>query len=173
VTRRVAVAWVAGALLLLVGFLGFRALTREALSARVRPGAVETWLARGARSLAFSAELRARPNPLTSTPLALAEGRDHFADHCAFCHGNDGGGDTAINRGLFPPAPDLREGATRGLTDGELFAIIRNGIRWSGMSGWGGEDEENWKLVLFIRHLPELEPAELALMQEENGLGAP
>ena len=172
-TRRAAVAWLAVALLAVGGLFGLRNLTREAFSARTRPGALETWLARGARRLAFSAELRARPNPLTATPLALAEGRDHFADHCAFCHANDGGGDTAINRGLFPPAPDLRLAATRGLTDGELFAIIRNGIRWSGMPGWGGEDDENWKLVLFNRHLPELEPAELALMRELNGLGAP
>ncbi len=38
------------------------------------------------------------------------------------------------------------------------------------MPGWGGGDEENWKLVLFIRHLPQLTTQELALMQEVNGL---
>ena len=39
------------------------------------------------------------------------------------------------------------------------------------MPGWGGEDDENWKLVLFIRHLPELTAKELELMTEINGLG--
>jgi hypothetical protein len=38
------------------------------------------------------------------------------------------------------------------------------------MPGWGGENEENWKLVLFIRHLPELTPKETELMNEINGL---
>ena len=73
-----------------------------------------------------------------------------------------------INRGLYPPAPDLREPGTQGLTDGELFSIIKNGIRFTGMPGWGGEDEENWKLVLFIRHLPKLTAKEKELMREVN-----
>jgi hypothetical protein len=38
------------------------------------------------------------------------------------------------------------------------------------MPGWGGEDEENWKLVLFIRHLPELAEKELELMKDINDL---
>jgi len=57
------------------------------------------------------------------------------------------------------------------MTDGELFYIIKNGIRFTGMPGWGGEDEDNWKLVLFIRHLPQLSGQELELMKEVNGQG--
>ena len=114
--------------------------------------------------------VRDRPNPLRATPLALAEARDHFADHCAFCHADDGSGKTPVNEGLYPPAPDLREAWTQGLTDGELFSIIENGIRFTGMPGWGGEGEENWKLVLFIRHLPKITPEELKLMGEVNAV---
>ena len=73
-----------------------------------------------------------------------------------------------INAGLYPPAPDLRESGGQSLSDGELFYIIKNGIRFTGMPGWGGEDEENWKLVLFIRHLPQITPKELELMKEIN-----
>src|SRR5262249_47850454 len=69
-----------------------------------------------------------------------------------------------------PPAPDLRQEETQRLSDGELMYIIKNGIRFTGMPGWGGEDEENWKLVLFIRHLPQLTAQEFALMTEVNGL---
>ena len=100
----------------------------------------------------------------------MAEARDHFADHCAQCHANDGSGQTQINAGLYPPAPDMREEGTQKLTDGELLYIIKNGIRFTGMPGWGGEGEENWKLVLFIRHLPDLTPSEIELMREINGL---
>ena len=64
----------------------------------------------------------------------------------------------------------MREPDTQQLTDGELFYIIKNGIRFTGMPGWGGEDEENWKLVLFIRHLPKLSPKEIELMKEINHL---
>ena len=74
------------------------------------------------------------------------------------------------NEGLYPPAPDLRDEWTQGLSDGELFAVIKNGVRFTGMPGWGGEDEDNWKLVVFIRHLPELSPEERRLMVELNDL---
>jgi len=61
-----------------------------------------------------------------------------------------------INEGLYPPAPDLGAKPTQALADGELLNIIKNGIRFTGMPGWGGTDDENWSLVLFIRHLPKL-----------------
>jgi mono/diheme cytochrome c family protein len=145
-------------------------VTAHGFSAREKPNKVEAFLARNARKLATPPEAKALQNPLSPTPLTIAEARDHFADHCAVCHANTGSGDSMINAGLYPPAPDMRKEETQQLSDGELFYIIKNGIRFTGMPGWGGEDEENWKLVLFIRHLPELTREELALMQEVNGL---
>lgn len=142
----------------------------EGFSARAKPSAIEGVLARRLRRLAMPRALAEQTNPLPPTPLAIAEGRDHFADHCAICHANDGSGRTAINEGLYPPAPDLRAAETQALSDGELLAIVRNGIRFTGMPGWGGTDEENWKLVLFIRRLPALSPQERSLMREVNGL---
>ena len=139
-------------------------------SAREKPSKVEVLLARHARRIASPPGAKELKNPLSPSDLAIAEARDHFADHCAICHANDGSGHTQINMGLYPPAPDLKEKDTQGLSDGELFYIIKNGIRFTGMPGWGGEDEENWKLVLFIRHLPGITPKELELMKEVNRL---
>lgn len=68
-----------------------------------------------------------------SSPDILREGMEHYADHCATCHANDGSGDTLYGRGLNPPPPDLRANATQSKTDGELYAIIQNGVRMSGM----------------------------------------
>lgn len=145
-------------------------VTAHGFSARDKPNAVETLLARNARKLATPPKAKALQNPVSPTPLSIAEARDHFADHCAMCHANTGSGDTMINSGLYPPAPDMRKAETQQLSDGELFYIIKNGIRFTGMPGWGGEDDENWKLVLFIRHLPDLTMKEIALMKEINGL---
>jgi len=145
-------------------------VTAHGFSARDKPNKVEAFLARNARKLATPPNATVLQNPLSSTPLTIAEARDHFADHCALCHANTGSGETMINAGLYPPAPDMRKEETQRLSDGELLYIIKNGIRFTGMPGWGGENEENWKLVLFIRHLPELTREELALMQEVNGL---
>ena len=150
--------------------LGYRYLTTHGFSAREKPSALEAFVTRRLRNLAMPASAKRVENPLSPTPLRIAEGRDHFADHCALCHANDGSGRTTINQGLYPPAPELRERDTQRLRDGELLYIIKNGIRFTGMPGWGGSDdeEENWKLVLFIRHLPELSDEELALMREVN-----
>lgn len=138
-------------------------------SAREKPSAIETYLARHARNLAFPPGADTLKNPLEPTPLAIAEGRDHFADHCYVCHANDGSGNTEMGVNMYPPAPDMRLNTTQSLSDGQLFYIIKNGVRFTGMPGWGGEDEDNWKLVLFIRHLPDLSPKELELMKEVNG----
>ena len=78
-----------------------------------------------------------------------------------------------MGQNLYPPSPDMRLGETQDLSDGELFYLIRDGVRFTGMPGWGGEDEENWKLVLFIRHLPDILPIELQFMDEINHLGTP
>ncbi len=83
--------------------------------------------------------VRARANPVPPTEAVLAEALEHWADHCATCHANDGSGDTEIGRGLYPRAPDMRAQETQALTDGELFSIIEHGIRLTGMPGWA-----NW-----------------------------
>jgi hypothetical protein len=62
--------------------------------------------------------------------------------------------------------------ASQGLSDGELFAVIENGVRLTGMPAWGRpgpeDDQETWELVHFIRHLPKLTAEELALMESLN-----
>src|SRR5258706_9652395 len=135
--------------------LGAVALYREAIahgfSAREKPWAIEAFAARHLRRLATGTDSAQLRNRYVASPKLLSDARDHFADHCALCHGVDGSGKTEIGKGLYPPAPDLRDPNTQELSDGELFATIRNGIRFTGMPGWGGEytDDEIWQLVLF------------------------
>ncbi len=168
--RRNVFAMASVAVCLVAGLWMYWFVTAHGFSAREKPSKLEAVLARHARRIASPPGARELRSLVSPAPLAIAEARDHFADHCAICHANDGSGRTQINAGLYPPAPDLKEADTQGLSDGELFYIIKNGIRFTGMPGWGGEDEENWKLVLFIRHLPKITAKELELMKEVNGL---
>ena len=141
-------------------------------SASEPPGALERWIARRARSAAMPADARARPNPLQNNPEVLAEARAHWADHCAACHANDGSGDTLLGKHTSPPAPDMRLPATQKLTDGELFYVIQNGIRLTAMPAWSSgsahDEQDSWKLVYFIRHLPQLTLAEKQEMEKLN-----
>ena len=141
-------------------------------SAREQPTAIEAFVARHLRRLAIPQGAREAMNPIPVTPEILADARAHFADHCAICHANDGSGKTDIGKSLYPKAPDMREPNTQSLSDGELFYIIRNGIRFTGMPAWGSgdpaEDRGSWELVHFIRHLPHLTQDELAEMRTLN-----
>jgi mono/diheme cytochrome c family protein len=147
-------------------------LVHRGVSARTEPTLVETAIARSVRHLATPASMRGARNPVPLTAAALADARAHWADHCATCHGNDGSGNTEIGRGLYPRAPDMRQAPTQNLTDGELFSIIRNGVRLTGMPAWGDaaghDDADNWKLVHFIRHLPKLSAQEITEMEKLN-----
>lgn len=147
-------------------------LTQHGFSARDHPAAIEVWIARRLRHLAVPAPQRTATNPVPSTPDLLSGARAHFADHCAICHANDGSGRTPIGRNVYPKAPDLRAPDTQTMSDGELFYVIHNGIRFTAMPAWGKgrpeEDVDSWKLVHFIRHLPHVTPEELEEMRALN-----
>jgi mono/diheme cytochrome c family protein len=142
-------------------------------SARDNPSWIETVVARTTRSLAVPAGAKRMRNPFPNTRENLAEARAHFADHCAICHANNGSGDTDIGRNLYPKAPDMRLPPTQHLTDGELYYIIHNGIRLTGMPAWGTaeKDEGSWEVVLFLRRLPQLTAAEEGEMEALNPKG--
>jgi mono/diheme cytochrome c family protein len=147
-------------------------IIRRGFGAREQPSAVEEFLAHTARSLATPAAMEDLRNPQPATPENLREGMEHFADHCAVCHANNGSGDTSFGRGMYPKPPDMRAGHTQNLTDGEIYSIIQNGIRLTGMPAFGQpgrtDDTGSWNLVLFIRHLPKLTPEEEREMQAMN-----
>ncbi len=142
-------------------------------SAREEPTMIEEFAARRLRSLATPRAAKDMPNPVAPSPEVLSEAMAHFADHCAICHDNDGSGNTAIGKGLYPKPPDMRKPETQNLTDGELFYIIHNGIRLTGMPSFGGEtppdeDMDSWKLVHLIRRLPKLTNEEIQQMKTMN-----
>jgi mono/diheme cytochrome c family protein len=150
----------------------FVSMMRSGISARVAPGGAEGLVARAARHLATPSRMRNARNPLVPSPQLLEDGRAHWADHCAVCHGNDGKGKSALGASMAPRTPDMTLPATQSLSDGELFSIIENGVRLTGMPAFGDgtarSATDSWKLVLFIRHLPQLSAAEIMEMEKLN-----
>ena len=153
------------------GAIGFVAM---GLSSRSEPPALEVVFARTARHLMIPAAARRAANPLPPSPGLHARALRHWADHCASCHGNGGKGDTAMGRSLYPRAPDMTRALTQQLSDGELFWIIENGVKLTGMPAWGSpaaeDDAETWELVHFIRRLPSLTATEIDEMKRLNPL---
>jgi mono/diheme cytochrome c family protein len=64
---------------------------------------------------------------------------------------------------MYPRVPDFTSSDVQSRSDGALFYIIQNGVRWTGMPAWKGEHspEDTWKLVAFIRKTPTLTDADL------------
>lgn len=160
------------AALALGGVLTAVLLVRRGFSARDEPSALEAVVARTMRHLAVPRSARTMTNPVPLSPAVLADGLAHFADHCAICHGNDGRGQTDIGKNSYPKAPDMTATPTQSLSDGEIFYIIKNGVRLTGMPAWGEntpeDDAASWHLVYFIRHLPRVTEQELNEMKSLN-----
>lgn len=156
---------------LFVGMLVLVLYIHHGFSARDEPSWLERKLARAMRLWAVPRRANQLTNPVATTPNVLGEARAHWADHCAGCHANDGSGNTTVGRHLYPKAPDMRSSATQQLSDGELYYIIQNGVRLSGMPAWGEaveDDRDSWALVAFIRHLPKLSSEDLEEMKKLN-----
>jgi mono/diheme cytochrome c family protein len=156
--------------IVVVGLWGWSVLSRG-LSARNEPSSLEAFIAGRLRRMAMPRDATTAKNPVVASPEVLSGAMEHFADHCAVCHANDGSGNTLVGRGLYPKPPDMRLPGTQQLTDGELYYIIENGIRFTGMPAFGEEsagtgDEESWALVTFIRHLPNITVEEIAAMKK-------
>lgn len=84
--------------------------------------------------------------------IELAAG--HFADHCATCHGAPGTARSPVMDGLYPQPPNLAEAARR-YTPGELFWILKNGIKMTGMPSMASDgDALLWNTVALLQRLP-------------------
>jgi mono/diheme cytochrome c family protein len=167
--KTVLLALLFAVLIVVVLFGGLYVYARgHGFSAREQPSWMERTMALNARKIATPADAKSLANPRQQQAAEMcAEADEHFVEHCSICHGIGGRGDTNIGRNLYPKAPDMSQPDTQQLSDGELYYIISNGIRLTGMPAWGSEDkpEAIWDLVSLIRRLPKLFPEELQRLQ--------
>ncbi len=127
------------------------------VGADVKPGLIERTLAPWGRDRSVQRHAPKVKNPYAGDPDAIAEGLDHYRENCLVCHGAPGAPISELAKGLNPPAPSLGKEESD-TPDGELFWVTKHGIRLTSMPAFGRthSDEEIWKIVAFIRHLPEL-----------------
>jgi len=120
------------------------------------PGRVETAVMTKAKHSVFVGNKSAR-NPIAFSAQSLADGKEAFSHYCVACHGMDGQntGVPFADR-MKPPVPSLASKDVQSYTDGQLKWVIDNGIAPSGMPASKRilSDDEQWAIILFIRHLP-------------------
>ncbi len=147
-----------GILLLVLGAAAYLATGSFNVAATRPPGSVEKQVASMALTRSVQRRAPSAKNPLAGSPDAIRAGMAHYKEMCVTCHGAPGVDPSEIGEGLNPPAPDLTLPKVQERTDGQLFWLVQNGIRMTGMPAFGPthKDEEVWKIVAFLRHLPEL-----------------
>src|ERR1700678_489718 len=128
------------------------------------PSGEETGLANAAKDVTIPLEAGKMKNPLPETDEVVSQGQEVFLGSCAQCHGADARGDTNIGRSMYPPAMDLSSAHVQHWNDAELFWIIQNGVRLTGMPAWKSSIsvDDTWKLARFIHHLPRLAAASVS-----------
>jgi|ERR1019366_6195547 mono/diheme cytochrome c family protein len=136
------------------------------VGADVKPGLVERTVAPWARDRSVEKRAPKEKNPYAGDPAAIATGFDHYRENCVMCHGAPDVKGAELSKGLNPRAPSL--GKEEDTSDGELFWVIKHGIRMTPMPAFGPThtDEEIWKIVAFIRHLPDLTAQERDALRE-------
>jgi mono/diheme cytochrome c family protein len=110
-------------------------------------------------------------SPSLTDPRLIPIGFDHYHAMCRLCHGAPGYAQTEIALGLNPPPPELTSEVVQRLKTAELYWIIKNGIKMTGMPAFGPtyDEEELWAMVAFIRLLPKLNPGEYKVMIRQSG----
>lgn len=162
-------------ILLVIGAASFIIMSGSYnVAAMNRPGKMETKIAAFALNRAIQKRAPVRANPFTK-PEDVRAGLAHFKENCLDCHGAPGVEEAEFGSGLNPPAPDLTLPSVQRMRDGELYWVVSNGIRMTGMPAFSPthKEEEIWKIVAFVRHLPEITAEEQKILkagrEEEAG----
>jgi len=108
----------------------------------------------------------------TWTEAELRNGFQDYNEMCVVCHAAPGKERTPTSKGMRPQPPLLAE-ASKQWTNAQLFRIVKNGVKMTGMPAFGPthSDEKIWNLVGFIRRLPQISPDEFSTMEKNYGGG--
>jgi mono/diheme cytochrome c family protein len=102
-------------------------------------------------------------NPVKPTAASIAAGEKTYTAQCVACHGATGKGDGKMAAELNPKPPDLTDASWKhGSTDGEIFTLIKDGSKGTGMKGFASKltATDIWNVVNYLRSIgPKSPPA--------------
>lgn len=152
-------------LTLAVALVGAYALIQSGLipaNADAKPGWLETWMARTSLDATLRRYAPKIQNPVALTDQNLIYGVRLFARNCAACHGSAKGvaSTSPIAKGLYQKPPQFATDGVEEDPEGDLFWMIKHGIRLTGMPSFGYtlSDQQIWTLALFLKHMDKLPP---------------
>lgn len=139
------------------------------MGADVKPGFIERTFAPWGLDRSVAKRAPEAKNPHAGEPAANAAGLDLYRANCVMCHGAPDVPPAELSKGISPPPPSLS--MQDDTPDGELFWVIKHGIRMTAMPAFGPTrtDEEIWKIIAFIRHLPDLSAQERDSLRAATG----
>ena len=153
---------------LLAGYL-FVVSGRMPVATKGPPLPLERFLASKALHAAMDPEV-GKPSPLPADEPNLLAGAHVYQTQCAVCHGQLGQPESAVAKGMFPHPPPLLP-PKKGVTDdevGETYWKVKNGIRLTGMPGYGASlsDPELWQVSLLLLHADKLPDPVVAVLRK-------
>ena len=130
------------------------------------------WVMETTRENAVKSRATAINAPSLEGAQQIQEGFRSFRDMCAICHTPPGASPSPTALGLNPEPPDLALRAEETSAE-ELFWVIKNGIRMTGMPAWGWthEDEELWSIVAFLKTLPDMSIDDYQVLDQKTPKG--
>lgn len=156
-----------GLLVVALGLAAILATGAYNVAASSPPSKLETRIATFALNKSVGKRAPGGKNPFAASPQVLGQGFAHYKENCVACHGAPGVDASEAADGLNPPAPDLTLPRVQARPDGEIFWIVSNGIKMTGMPAFSPthKPDECWKLVAFLRHLPEITEEEKKILK--------
>jgi len=149
VVATVVVGLAIGAFILGTGRFNVAATAAPDIADKVAPWVLDKSVKRGARDVA---------NPIATDPGGVARGLIHYRENCLPCHGAPGVDPAEFQEGMNPSPPVIDASVLQDASDAELFWVVKNGIRMTGMPGFGvnHSDDEIRDIVAFVRHVPKI-----------------
>jgi mono/diheme cytochrome c family protein len=95
-------------------------------------------------------------NPAPGDAASIAAGKVVYEKNCANCHGATGAGDGKMGAELNPKPSNVADADWKhGASDGEIFTVIKSGVKGTGMKAFNSKltEKQIWDVVNYIRTL--------------------
>ncbi len=134
---------------------------------------ITVWLMKEMVNRSIKFHSRGIQPPPSKDPKLVSIGFREFHAMCRLCHGAPSYPPSEFAQGLYPKPPDLGEKETQNMSDAELYWVVKNGIKMTGMPGFGPThaEEELRAIVAFVKRIPDIQAKEYEAMAREAERG--